>query len=623
MNIQFKRIQIENFMSIGTADLHLDNLGFTLVSGVNNNPDDFARSNGSGKSSILEAIVWCLTGDTMRGNKSIVNNYGNDGAMVLLSFDINQDSYILMRTKDHSIHKTTLKICVNNEDRSGKGIRDSEKLLSSYLPDLTASLIGSVIVLGQGLPTRFTNNTPSGRKEVLEKLCKTDFMIQDLKDGITARKAALSDQLRDIEDRLLQTRTRVEGIESNISVANNAIEKLLQPVDYDKLIGDLSSTIQSVEQELNTTENQLNNLLANKDKIEDVLTEKSSQSTSILSELATQWVPIVNDNQLALMTVTNQLHSAEAEYHRLSSVKDVCPTCGQKLQGVEIVDLTDLIQRIEELKKQVFQATSTLKQSQHEYQNAQDDATSKLQTEMEATRAILKEISAECTTLIQKEKSLRNNLNDQLLAKSKIEDERSLHQTKLKEARESLAQYDKLKEAYNKDILYFITEKDNLEVHLGVINKFNTIVTRDFRGYLLSNVIAFIDQTAKRFSKRIFETELIDFKLDGNNISISYNGKEYEALSGGERQKVDLIVQFSIREMLCKHLGFSTNIIALDEIFDNLDDIGCSKVIDLISNDLEDVSSIFIITHHGAELSIPCDNEIIVVKEADGVSHIQ
>jgi len=74
--------------------------------------------------------------------------------------------------------------------------------------------------------------------------------------------------------------------------------------------------------------------------------------------------------------------------------------------------------------------------------------------------------------------------------------------------------------------------------------------------------------------------------------------------------------------MLCSTLGFSTNILALDEIFDNLDDMGSKNIIDFISYSLSDISSIFIISHHGQELSIPCDLELIVKKNVNGVSEI-
>ena len=97
--------------------------------------------------------------------------------------------------------------------------------------------------------------------------------------------------------------------------------------------------------------------------------------------------------------------------------------------------------------------------------------------------------------------------------------------------------------------------------------------------------------------------------------------KEYECLSGGEKQKVDLIIQFAIKKLLTEYYSINTNLIVLDEIFDNLDIVGCNKVIDLITAELGDVSSVFIVSHR-QDLQIPYDRLITIVKNPDGISSI-
>ena len=77
MRLIFKQLSIENFMSIGNVDIDFDAMtGFNTIIGENNMIQDNAKSNGSGKSSIFEALVWTLTGTTMRGNKDVVNFNG-------------------------------------------------------------------------------------------------------------------------------------------------------------------------------------------------------------------------------------------------------------------------------------------------------------------------------------------------------------------------------------------------------------------------------------------------------------------------------------------------------------------------------------------------------------------
>ena len=623
MKIIFSKVDISNFMSIGEASVDLIDRGYTLVTGVNNNPHDMATSNGSGKSSLLEAIVWCLTGDTMRGNKSVVNSFGLDGAVVTLEFSIDEKHYKIIRSKDHSKYKTNLKIYIDGEDKSGKGIRDSEKLLAEYLPDLTASLIGSVIVLGQGLPTRFTNNSPAGRKEVLEKLCKSDFMIQDLKDRISIRKSQLTEELRGIEDNILQIKTKLDITISSIQYSNNVLLELNSPINYDKLIEDVSSELQATQNTLNQCELELNKHVALKSQLEAVLEEYYTQTNQSISELTDQYSSNIKDLEREQQSLQSTIQALEIEFKRLSNIKDVCPTCGQRLRGIEKPDTSQLQLQISTEKERLSIVSDNLQQLLDELQSRKLEMLSKSEEYISETKENLRKSNESYNNALNSERRMRNKITEFSQNLAKLMEQRSNHQLKLQSVTSDIERLVEQQTQYEKDLMYYNNEKDNISLRLGIINKFSTIVTRDFRGYLLSSIIDFIDTTAKRYCKHVFDTELIEFTLDGNNISITYNGKEYEALSGGERQKVDLIIQFSIRDMLCKHTNFSTNIIALDEIFDNLDELGCSKVIDLISTQLCDISSIFIITHRGTELSIPCDDEVTVVKGADGVSYLK
>ena len=77
MNIQFTKLELQNFMSYDKATINLDGCGYTLVQGENNNAEDSAKSNGSGKSALFEGIFYALFGETIRGSKDIINNKGD------------------------------------------------------------------------------------------------------------------------------------------------------------------------------------------------------------------------------------------------------------------------------------------------------------------------------------------------------------------------------------------------------------------------------------------------------------------------------------------------------------------------------------------------------------------
>ena len=170
-------------------------------------------------------------------------------------------------------------------------------------------------------------------------------------------------------------------------------------------------------------------------------------------------------------------------------------------------------------------------------------------------------------------------------------------------------------------IMYDTMSKEDVGNRLDAINKMTTLATRDFRGFLLTNVIEYINKRAKTYSQDIFGTDKVQFALDGNNLNVSYNEKLYESLSGGEQKRLNLIIQLSIRDMLMQFSNFSSNILVLDEIFDSLDSKSSDAVVNTISKRLTDTESVFIVTHRN-NLALPTDSTITVVKNSQGVSSL-
>lgn len=621
MDIKFKKLKVHNFLSFGDAEIDLDRNGYTIVRGINNVADDMASSNGSGKSSIWEAIDYALVGETIRGTKEVVNINTEGGCFVELTFNIGDDEYRIIRSKNHEKYKTNLKIYINNEDKSGKGIRDSEKLLTEYLPDLTSQLVGSVIILGQGLPQRFSNNTPSGRKDVLEKLSKSDFMIADLKDRISEYKKILNDNLRTHEDAILKLNTEQSMLNNQISSDEKQIE---QYSDLDSVKSDLvifNETLEKNQVEYDMFDRNLIEYRECLENIQNVYNDKCEEHYQELEGLSEtkefKWAKKLADD---IKNLQIALKANEAELNKLQSITDICPTCGQKLVGVEKPDTTNLEREISENRltleatiKECEEAETLCQNTTREKQNAQKIIREEFNAQSSDYKQKISDLEGKQRILKKAIDMLKFNISEN---QNKLDTAEKIIQTlntNIVKNKQKLVDNDK-------DLVYNNTMKDEICQKLEVVNKMNSIITRDFRGILLNNVIDFINKKAKEYSLDIFDTDKVEFKLDGNNISISYDNKEYENLSGGEKQKIDLIIQFALRDMLCTHLGFSSNILVLDELFDNLDDVGCQRVLNLITDKLN-VESIFIITHH-TTISIPYDNEIIVEKGIDKISRI-
>ena len=620
MNICFQKVTLHNFLSFGDAEVDLNDSSYTLVSGINNCKLDLAKSNGSGKSSLWESIIWVLTGDTIRGTKDVVNRYGKDGTYVELTFKIDKNDYKIIRYKDYSNIGTNLKLYINNEDKSGKGIRDTEKLLEQYLPDINSSLLGSVIILGQGLPQRFTNNTPSGRKEVLEKLSKSDFMIEDIKSKLSNRKQFLNDELRKYQDLILEEESKKSVYEKRLVDLSKEKETLI-PEDFDSIITILTNKINENESLSNSLSDQMSNknleLDLNKSKSKNKEREYEVAKSTLIKDFNINLQPIIKqETELQI-----QIKSLIQEITKLESIKDICPTCGQKLPDVHKVDTTNLKNQLDEYNQKLEEIQKIKKDQQEKDDLKYNEVSNTYLKELEDLDTEYDSINREVVQLNNKRTDINADIYNDKLELDKIKIRKDNYENKIKTIDKDLDEATNQINLLKDNLLYNNIEKDNIEARLNIVNKMLTIATRDFRGFLLSEVIKFINQKAKEYCKEIFDTEEIEFRLDGNNIFIGYCGKQYENLSGGEKQKIDLIIQFSIRDMLTRYLDFSSNILVLDEIFDNLDSIGCQKVLNLISNKLTDISSIYIITHH-SDIDIPADNELIVLKDENGISKV-
>lgn len=610
MKIIFKRLIIDNFMSFEHAELDLDRVGYFIVRGRNNNAEDSALSNGSGKSTLFEALCWALTGETVRGTKEVSNLKTGKSAEVRLEFSVDKDEYRIIRKKKPS----SLFLFVNGEDKSGKGIRDTTEILNQYLPDLDSTLIGSVILLGQGLPQRFTNNSPSGRKELLEKLSKSNFMIEDLKDKASLRKKALCDLLRGVEDKTLVLNTTRKNKEEELEKILNELSNLPDEKILKEELNILYANKKELEirvEELCSKLEELTSLKASAEKEKEIIQQELLQCSS---NIKNKYEPEIEAYKNNLEELNNQLFCLLKQIKEIESISDVCPTCGQKLKDVEKPDVEPFRAEYNSLLKDKNIIEDDIKRLKINLKEELDRETNNLNTQLLEIKNRLKEIALQITGEdIEKDKIISGDLNriglDIAVKEYAIQNREKIYNENKKAKSQIIELLDKI----DSDILYNINEKEQLERRLSIINRINSALNKDFRGYLLIYVIQYINKIAKYYCKQVFGNTNLEFRLDGNNISILYDNKEYENLSGGEKQKVDIIVQFAIRNMLSKYLNFSSNILILDEVTDFLDVQGVNTVITLITNNLKDVPAIYFITHH-ENLMFPYDGEIVVTK---------
>lgn len=618
--IQFKKITVHNFGSYGHAELELQNRGFCLVSGQNNYVKDNALSNGSGKSFLWSAICYALTGETINGIKTNLKNINTEeqDCFVQLDFLYNKDLFSLVR---YITPKSDLKIFKNDIDLSGKGIRESEKKLQELIPELNKDLIASTIIIGQGMPNKFSSFSPSGRKELLEKLTKSDFMIEDLKERIRNRSVELSTKVREFEDSLLANRTQLNGYLTSLENIKQAIAQRQRP-DFDVLIAEKQKQISILQQELATAEQTISLLEQKIEQINQQLIaisdEKAKVSGEELSAYTASYTKLVGEKTSVELDIAN----LEKEITKLKAIVDTCPTCGQHLPNVHKPDTSaqeSLLAERKALKQQTLDNIARCENQHKEYvaqiNAAFNDEISALNTSLTSARNELtthKTSAGQIKFAIDKENTDYNKL---VYDKQNWDNFTANQQAEITRLEQEIARLTNL-------VAITSLSKDDLDQRINIVKKMDSLIRRDFRGYLLTNIINYIDNKAKDYCSIVFGTRELSLALNGNALDITYCGKAFDGLSGGEKQRVDLILQLAIRDLLTSYLGLNANILVLDEVTDFLDKKSCQAVMQLLEKELNTVESVFIISHHAEELELPVDSEVKVVKNELGISEL-
>ena len=575
-------------------------------------------------SSVFNALCFALTGETISGISSNLKNILTTGEMkVELSFSIDKDNYVIIRSRDDK-NKPNLKFFINSEDKSGKTLRESEEQLNKYIPGLTGELLGEVILLGQGLPHRFSNNTPSGRKEILERLSNNDIMLYDIKERVENRTSTLTEK----KTNLTIAKTTLETKKSLYTKQKEENERKLEELkksstrDFNKEIEECQNKIKELEldqsklkseidekEENYFKDNQVNiNIIGEKNK-------KLSEEESIFKQYNDIVVKELNEAKANLISLNKEIN-------RLSSITDICPTCHQKIQGVHKPDLTEQYKEQENLNNLIKELTEKDSKQKEAYRLNCKDIEDETKKELDNLQESLNKQKKEISVIKNNYNNVSNEINKQQNTLNTLKRDRDILDSKIEETTKSIENAKIELDNINSQLLYNIKDIDNIQSHLDVVSKMLTYVKRDFRGILLSNVINYINTKSKEYALDIFGNDEIEFILNGNNIDIKYLNKPLELLSGGEQQKVNLIVQFAIRSMMQEYTGFNSNIIILDEILDNLDARGCDQVINFITNKLSDIESVFIISHHADSLNISNDSRIIIIKDSKGVSSV-
>lgn len=618
MYVEFMYAKYEGFLSIGEAEVALSDRGMTRIQGINNY-DEGAKSNGAGKSSLLDGILWTLTEETARGTKEVINQNWKGWVLGEVHFKVDNVEYMVRRTKKHPDYGQSLTITKNGEDISGNTYTKSKEILSTELPFLDKDLMTSILLISQGMPGRFSGMKPKRRKERLEELSSSTGFIDELQSRINAKSKSLNKLISEDEKKYEANKSSIQVHRSSIASKKAYIEQQTK-VQTEGLTQEEYNQLHSQLTEVQAEYTQASGMVS---KLDERFTIKLGERGQLVNQMNQFDNQIAQDNMTirhAETTIANckeQITSLASEMQLISH--STCYACEQQIVDMARVDKmkADITDKIMSHKAQI---STSLHEIENAKQHIQSTQLAKQGTEsgialIEDELNSIKNEKAQWVDKVTQFQLKINPINDKLRLGVKTETSLDFVNSEIAQHEEQVIKLEKELETLNADITSRTKEAD-------ILNWLGRQSSREFRSYLLQGVVDYLNKRLGNHSSILYNNDTkIELKLHKNDLDLYYSGKAYENLSGGERRRVDLCMQLALRDLTINETGLVFNILGLDEIFDNLDAEGISRVLELIKNVASEVSSLLIITHSEI-LSMPYDSQIVIEKTHEGFSRV-
>jgi len=589
----FKKIEIENFRSIQNKVALDINPGLFSIEGINMDENGY---NGSGKSSIMSALYWCLTGNALTNEvlaDEVVNIKSGKDCLVKVYIEGDKDDIQIIRTRKHSEYGNNLLLYIGEQDLSCHKIIETQERINKLLK-IPFDLLKSTIFLTHDIKAAFSELPPQQRINVLESI--RDYSIwNNVRDEANKDIKNYNIQIKDLE---LEA-SKLDGSKITYQkMLNGKKEELNQLKQSDnntliKKIADLEAENDklTIEAGKYLTENDL--LTAKIVKIDDSKQEALDKIVDEANKLKLQ----VQTIEFSKKTLQNKIDTIDKWFK-----EDICPTCKQPLKRTQeeidakTAEKNDLNSQINTLDSQIIGIDTNIKEKRSEW--------NKINTELQA----LKTENTKNTNKIEENNKLvapiteKYTKNEKEIATLKIQNEN--YQNNIINIENTIKTYEteinkndkeiKEKEQNIRDLTYKRQLSDYFYKLLGSKG--------ELRPYLLNSDINFLNTAMQKYISRFFKNTNVTLKLNGASIDIIIDSlgikKSVSSLSGGEKKRLNLAIQFALYDLIRSTSQIDFNMICLDEIESELDTMGIQQLIEIIEDISERVETVFWITNH-------------------------
>jgi DNA repair exonuclease SbcCD ATPase subunit len=638
--MRFNTLTIQNFLSYGPVqEVCLANQGLVGVFGANT--DSSFDSNGSGKSAIIEAIVWCLWGGTVRGLKAdeVVNAQVGHSCEVTLTIDDGDSQYKITRYrgKEDVKKKNDVLVELNGVDATQGIVSDTQAFINNVV-GITFDTFSQSVLLTANTKS-FCTLKDSEQKEVLEDILNIDMLRRaqaQAKKEISKAEALLSGHL----GRLGPIADHIAGVESDIKTLNAKSdtwerESGLRSERIKLSIAETQASIdgakEAAEKYVELSE-RVAELKGEASEIEEELEGRIS-SIGTVDEKVNRNMRKISKKKIEQDTVVNMTRASISRLSNLAGT--VCETCAQSIDP----DTADeQIQSLESLIDDANDTILNLVMLEGKLLAAGEAERAPHEAELGVLRDALRGLNITRDGLEVEEQNARSKASFLPSYEQRMKDLEDAIGSKESTANPYLELIESGKEDIKnrkKDAKLLKNKVKAAELELKGLRFWERgFGNKGLKSYILDNVVPFLNKRAQKYADIMSDGALtIRFSTqtrnkDGSlrekfNVSVvNANGADvYKGNSSGERRRSDVAIGWALADLAATRASKPIRFRGLDEPFENLDAEGIDAVFKLLQSAVTEYETILCITHNSG-LKTRFTNELHVTKK-HGSSTIQ
>ncbi len=557
--IIFKSIKYKNFLSSGNyfTEIPLNKDKSTLIVG----------HNGAGKSTMLDAISFALFGKPHRkiSKNQLVNSINQKQSLVEVEFSIGKAQFKIVRGIKPNVFEIWKDGSMINQSSHAL---EYQKILEQNILKLNHKSFHQVVVLGSSSFIPFMQLNAGHRRNVIEDLLDINIFSK--------MNIILRERNSTLKENINTTNNETNIVKSKIEQQTKYIRDIAAVTEENK--GKYEKQIKSGKEKIKKLQDENNNI------------SKQLEESTAADEL--KEIQKEKNEAIAHIAEIKQEMKAIAKRGMFLEKNDECPTCDQPIANKEKL--------VFDTKNEAYQVQSTLNMVEG-HSTTVDRKIIKLEEAMKAVKEKADNLNANNRDIVS-----INQSNEEL--QSYLESEVSADLTGAKRDLEAM----------NSDKESLFEEKLKLNEQFA----YNNVIAEMLRDTGIKTKI--IKQYLPTINKLVNQyLQVLDFfvhfNLDENfNETIRSRHRDdftYDSFSEGEKQRIDLSLLFTWRQIAKMKNSVATNLLVLDETFDSsLDHDGIENLLKILYT-LDAGSNTFIISHKGDILDGKFESKIEFYKD--------